>query len=158
MATREELIQGFEFTVQQAKRSTSLYAEGEWDAERASGWTPKQVYSHLAALAKAIPQLAQGLEAAGESTDITAGMDINAMNDQAVAAMASMAPAQVFQAFETNYGTLIEFVKSLSDEQLQAKRRFLSDPIAVSDILANSIMLHGIHHVYETSARFGAPA
>jgi hypothetical protein len=71
--------------------------------------------------------------------------------------MASMEPAQVFQAFETNYGNLIESVKSLSDEQLQAKRSFLSDPIAVSDILANSVMLHGIHHVYEASARFGSP-
>ena len=157
MATREELVQGFEFTVQQAKRSTSLYAKGEWDAARASGWTPKQVYCHLASMAQVVPQLAKGLEGADESTDITAAMDINAMNDQSVAAMAAMEPAQVFQAFETNYGTLIDFVKAMSDEQLQMTRAFLSDSIPVSDILANSIMLHGIHHVYEASARFGAP-
>ncbi|MCH8814120.1 MAG: maleylpyruvate isomerase N-terminal domain-containing protein [Chloroflexi bacterium] len=157
MATREELIQGFEFTVQQAKRTTSLYAEGEWDAARASGWTPKQVYCHLATLALAVPQLAQGLEGASESTDITQGIDINQMNDQAVAAMAGMDPTQVLLAFEANYGKLIEFVKAMPDDQLQAKRSFLSDPIPVSDILANSIMLHGIHHVYEASARFGAP-
>jgi len=155
VATREELVQGFEFTVQQAKRTTSLWPESEWDAARASGWTPKQVYCHLASMAQVVPQLAQGLEAADESTDITAAMDINAMNDQSVAAMASMESAQVFQAFETNYGTLIDFVKSMSDERLQMKRAFLSDSIPVSDILASAIMLHGIHHVYEANSRFG---
>ena len=77
------------------------------------------------------------------------------MNDQSVAAMAAMEPAKVFQAFETNYGTLIDFIKAMPDEQLQMKRAFLSDSIPVSDILASAIMLHGIHHVYEANSRFG---
>ena len=154
MATREDLIQGFEFTVQQAKRTTSLWPESEWDAARASGWTPKQVYSHLAAVAQIVPQLAQGLAGADESTDIAQGMDINASNAQAVSAMADSEPAKVFQAFETNYGSLIDFVKTMPDEQLQMKRAFLSESIPVSDILASAIMLHGIHHVYEANSRF----
>jgi hypothetical protein len=154
MATREELVQGLEFTLQQAKRTTSLWPESEWDAARASGWTPKQVYSHLAALAQIVPQLAQGLESADASTDIAEGMDINQMNEQSVSAMSSMEPTQVFQAFEAGYASLIELVKSMPEEQLQAKRSFLSDPIPVSDILASAIMLHGIHHVYEANSRF----
>ncbi len=152
MATREELVQGIEFTVEQAKRTTSAWPESEWDAARASGWTPKQVYCHLATVAQAVPQLAQGLEDADESTVIAQAMDINALNEEAISAMASMAPAQVFQTFETNYGNLIEFVKSMSDEQLQMKRAFLSNSIPVSDILASLIMLHGIHHVYEANS------
>jgi len=32
-------------------------------------------------------------------------------------------------------------------------RRFISDAVLVSDILANSIMLHGLHHVYEAASR-----
>jgi hypothetical protein len=157
MATRDEIIKGLEFTIEQGKRTTSLYVEGEWEWERACGWTPKQIFSHLAAVAQVVPQLSKGLEDAPETTDIGAGMDMNVMNEQAVSAMASMSPEQVMQAFETNYGNLIEFVKSIPEEQLQAKRSFLSDPVPVSDILANAIMLHGIHHVYEAAARLGAP-
>jgi len=154
MATREELVQGLEFTVQQAKRTTSLWSQSEWTSARASGWTPKEVYSHLAAVAQIVPQLVQGLQGAGESTDIAQGMDINASNAQAVSATEATEPAQVFQAFETNYSSLIDFVKTMPDDQLQMKRAFLSESIQVSDILASTIMLHGIHHVYEANSRF----
>jgi len=155
MATREDIIQALELTVREGKRTTSLFAEGEWDAKRDSGWTPRQVYSHLAATAKIVPQLGAGLANASEDTDIAAGMDLNAMNEQAVGQMESMDPGQIMQAFETNYAELIEYVKNLPDEQLQAKRRFLSDSVPVADILASSIGLHGIHHVYEAFSRTG---
>ncbi len=155
MASREDIIQALELTVREGKRTTSLFAEGEWDAKRDSGWTPRQVYSHLAATAKIVPQLGAGLASAPEDTDIAAGMDLNAMNAQSVGEMEGMEPAQIMQAFETNYAELINYVKNLPDEQLQAKRRFLSDSVPVSDILASSIGLHGIHHVYEAFSRFG---
>lgn len=157
MATREEIIQGLEFTVQQAKRTTSLWQDSEWDAPRASGWTPKQVYCHLASTAAIVPQLGQGLMSAPEDQDVAAGMDINAMNDQSVKAMENMTPQQVMQTFEDNYRKLIDFVKTMPDELLQTRRRFLSDPIPISDIIANAVMLHGIHHVYEANSRMDSP-
>jgi hypothetical protein len=158
MATREEIIAGLELTVQQGKRTTSLFVEREWDSRRACGWTPREVYSHLAAVAALVPNLAQGLMNAPEDRDISQGMDVDAMNAQSVAAMASMTPKQVMGAFEDNYARLIDFVKSLPDEQLGSKRRLGSEPVPVSDILANAIMLHGIHHVYEATSRSGEPA
>ena len=157
MATREEIIRGLEFTIDQAKRTTALYADGEWDWQRASGWTPRQTFCHLAAVAGIVPQLGQGLLGADENADIAAGMDINTMNEQAVSSMASMTPEQVMEAFETNYRKLIDFVQSLPEEQMQAKRRFMSEAIPVSDIVANIVMLHGLHHVYEASTRIGSP-
>ena len=155
MATNEDIIQALELTVREGKRTTSLFAEGEWDAKRDSGWTPRQVYCHLAATAKIVPQLGAGLLNAPEDADIAAGMDINAMNEQAVGQMESMEPGQIMQAFETNYADLIKYVKGLPDEQLQAKRRFLSDSVPIADIIASAIGLHGIHHVYEAAARSG---
>jgi NAD(P)-dependent dehydrogenase (short-subunit alcohol dehydrogenase family) len=157
MATKEEIIAGLELTVSQAKRTTALWAEGEWDWKRATGWTPKETYSHLAAVAGIVPQLGQGLAGAPEGSDIAQAMDINAMNAQAVAGMASMTPQQVMETFETNYGKLIDFVKEAPDELLSQKRSFLSEPIPVSDILANTIVLHGLHHVYEANSRFESP-
>ena len=73
------------------------------------------------------------------------------------ASMTAMTPEQVMQAFESNYGKLIDFVKAVPEEQLSVKRRMLSDSIPVSDILANAIMLHGLHHVYEANSRFESP-
>ncbi len=153
MATKEEIIAGLELTVAQGKRTTSLFNEGEWDSKRAAGWTPKEVYAHLASVAAIVPNLAQGLANAPEDQDIAQGMNIDEMNAQSVAAMASMTPEQIMAAFEANYGKLIDFVKSIPDEQLNARRRFISDTVPVSDILANAIMLHGIHHVYEAASR-----
>jgi len=157
MATKEEIIAGLELTVSQAKRTTGLWAEGEWEWKRATGWTPKQTYSHLAAVAGIVPQLGQGLAGAPEGTDISQGMDINAMNEQAVGAMTSMTPQQVMETFETNYRKLIDYVRSVPDETLTTKRSFMSEPIPVSDILANTVMLHGLHHVYEANSRFESP-
>lgn len=157
MATREEIIQGLQMTIEQAKRTTALYADGEWDAVRPSGWTPKQVYQHLGAVAGIVPQLAQGLMGAPEEADIAQGMDIHEMNAQSIAGADSRPPEEIMAAFEENYGKLIDFVKSLPDEQLNQKRRFLSETIPVSDILATSIMLHGLHHVYEAQNRLAGP-
>ena len=151
MATKEEIIAGLELTISQGKRTTSLFAEGEWDWKRATGWTPKETYSHLAAVAGLIPQLGQGLAAAPENVDISKGMDINSMNDQAVGSMKDMS------TFETNYRKLIDYVRTVPDETLDQKRSFLSEPIPVSDILANVVMLHGLSHVYEANSRFESP-
>lgn len=158
MATREEIVGGLELTVSQAKRTTSLFASGEWDVKRPCGWTAKEVYSHLASVAALVPTMAQGLMNAPEDKDIAEGMDIDEMNAQAVGAMASMTPEQVMAAFEGNYGKLIDFVKSLPEDQLNARRRLMSDTLPVSDILANAIMLHGLHHVYEAASSTGEPA
>ena len=157
MATKQEIIEGLELTIAQAKRTTALFAQGEWDWKRASGWTPKEVYSHLAAVAGMVPGFSQAMLAASEDQDLLQGMDIDQMNAQAVGSMTSMTPEQIMQAFEANYRKLIDFVKSVPDDQLNAKRRLASEAVPVSDILGNAVMLHGLHHVYEAASRVGAP-
>ena len=153
MATKEELIAGLELTVAQAKRTTALYAEGEWDWKRPSGWTPREVYSHLASVAAMIPGFSQAMIAAPEDRDLIDGLNVNQMNAQAVGSMSPMTPEQVMQAFEANYRKLIDFVKAAPDDQLNAKRRFASEAMPVSDIVGTSVMLHGLHHVYEAASR-----
>jgi len=157
MATKQEIVEGLEFTVSQAKRTTALYAQGEWDWKRASGWTPKEVYSHLAAVAGMVPAFSQAMLTASEEQDLLQGMDVDQMNAQAVGSMSAMTPEQIMQAFETNYGKLIEFVKSVPDDQWGVRRRLASEAVPVSDILGNAVMLHGLHHVYEAATRVGAP-
>src|SRR5574341_1300360 len=155
MATREEIIAGLELTVSQAKRTTARFAADEWDSKRKTGWTPKEIYAHLAAVAAMVPAFSQGMMASAEDRDMTAGIDINQMNEQSVSAMRGMTPEQILQAFEANYAKLIDFVKGLPDEQLAVTRQFGPVATPVSDILANIVMLHGIHHVYEANNRLG---
>jgi hypothetical protein len=102
-----------------------------------------------------VPALSAGMMAAPENSDMTAGMDINQMNEQSINAMRGMPPAQIMQALEANYAKLIDFVKSLPEEQLNVTRTFGPVPMPVSDVLANIVMLHGIHHVYEANNRIG---
>jgi hypothetical protein len=102
-----------------------------------------------------VPAFSQGMMASPEDRDMTAGMDINQMNEQSVNTMRAMAPEQILQAFEANYAKLIEFVKALPEEQLNVKRSFGPVPMPVSDVLANIVVLHGIHHVYEANNRLG---
>src|SRR3970282_2841293 len=103
MATKEELIAGLELTIAQAKRTTALYAHGEWDWKRASGWTPREVYSHLASVAAMIPGFSQAMIAAPEDRDLVDGLDVNSMNPQAVGSLSSMTPEEVMHAFAANY-------------------------------------------------------
>lgn len=155
MATREEIIAGLEFTIAQAKRTTATFAPDEWDTKRHTGWTPKEIYAHLAAVSAMVPAFSAGMMSAPEDRDMTAGMDINQMNEQSVNAMRAMPPEQILQALEANYAKLIDFVKSLPEEQLNVTRSFGPVPMPVSDVLANIVMLHGIHHVYEANNRLG---
>ena len=157
MATKEEIIAGLELTISQAKRTSALWADGEWDWKRATGWTPKETYSHLAVVAGAIPQLGQGLASVPENVDLAKTMDINAMNEQAVSSMKDIPAQQVMETFETNYRKLIDYIRTVPDETLNQKRSFLSEPIPVSDILANVVVLHGLAHVYEANSRFESP-
>ncbi len=48
-------------------------------------------------------------------------------------------------------------MKELPTETLDQKRQFFSQPIPVSDILTNTVVLHGLRHVYEANSRFESP-
>ncbi len=152
MATREEIIEGLKYTVSQAKRTTAFFEGDEWETKRPGGWTPKEILSHVAVTAATVPQAGQMLLSAPEGADVSAGMDINAMNAAGVTSMAAMTPPQVLQALEGNYAKWIEWVNGLPDDVLNQKRSFLMYTQPVSDIL-NNLTLHGLHHVYEAHLR-----
>lgn len=157
MLSKDQIIAGLQMTLENGKRTTALFRDGEWDAKRASGWTPKETYAHLAAVAAMVPAFGQSLLRAAEDADVAQSIDIHMMNAQSIAPSASLTPEQIMKGLEESYAKLIAYVKELPDEQLTIRRRFLSDSVPVADILATSVMLHGLHHVYEASSRLDAP-
>lgn len=150
MATREELMGGFQFVPAQAKRVAGMLdGLNEWDTQRVQGWTPKAMFTHVAVTAGMIPMVGAGMLSAPPEADVVGGMDIAAINQQGIDSMAAMDTKQVLGALNANYVKLGDWVKGLTDEQLEGKHTFLGMSITTSDLLMTLLVMHSIHHLYE---------
>jgi hypothetical protein len=154
LATKQDIVNGMQEVISQAKRVSALLDEqGDWDATRPAGWTPKEMFCHVAAVSGMIATTGAGLLSAPEDADFTAGTNITDLNAQTVSSMAGMTPQQLTQAIEANYGKAIEFVKTIPDDQFQSKKTFAQMKMPVSDLLGNIAVLHANHHLYEAALR-----
>jgi hypothetical protein len=152
MATREQIIAGLEMTVHQAKRTTALFDANEWNTKRPVGWTPKEIYAHLAYVAGVVPASLDMFFQATEDHVLFQDLNVDQMNAGAVATADSKTPQQVIEEFETNFRNLIDLAESFSDDQLNVKRRFITpEPRLASDIFAVEFALHGLQHVCEAA-------
>jgi hypothetical protein len=140
--------------VVQAKRvATILDKQGDWDAKRPAGWTPREMFCHVAATGGMLAQMGPGMMAAPESFDMTQSTNIGDLNAQTLAKMEGMTPPQLVGMIETNYASAAEWVNGLSEDQLQAPKTFAQMTMPASDIIANIGVLHGNHHLYEAALR-----
>jgi hypothetical protein len=150
MATREELIGGLKFVPAQAKRVAGMLdAANEWDVKREAGWTPKEMFMHVAAILGMMPMMGPNVLKAPPEADIVEGMDIAEFNEQGVASMRSMDAKQAVEALSTNCSKMSDWVKSLTDEQLESKHKFRGMPMTMSDFLMTVTVMHPIHHLFE---------
>lgn len=104
MATREELTGGLQFVPAQARRVAGMLdAANEWDVKRSEGWSPKEMFVHLAAIAGMMPMMGPDILKAPAEADIVDGLDIAEFNEKGVASMRSMDPRQAVEALSTNF-------------------------------------------------------
>jgi hypothetical protein len=154
MATKQEIIDGMQQVVAQARRVSKLIDEqGDWDATRPAGWTPKEMFIHLASASGMIATMGPGMLAAPVEMDPTTQMNITQINAQSVASMADKTPPELLQAIEANYKQAAAWVEGLSDEQLNGPKTFAQMTLPASDILCNIGVLHANHHLYEAALR-----
>lgn len=154
MATKEEIVGGMQQLVLQAKRVGKLLDEqDEWEATRPAGWTPREMFCHVAAVGGMMAHMGPAMLAAPEDADMTQSTNITDLNAQTLKSMEALTPQQLVAMIETNYGKAAEFVQSVPDEQLQQKKTFAQMTIPASDIIANIGVLHGNHHLYEAALR-----
>lgn len=151
MAAREDIIRGLEFTISEGRRVSALFTDAHWRRTASGGWTPKQVFAHLAATAESVPRFAAMLSQAPAGTNLRAAIDIDAMNAQAVAAREGASVSEVLSAFEAGYQNLIAFVRSVPQAQLDAPAPCGAEPASVSDIMATAVVPHALHHIYEAA-------
>ncbi len=152
MTTREDLIQGLEMIKREGQRITSTFSQDDWKIavhdDEGGGWNRKQVYGHVTAIAEIAPSLAPNLAALPEGGDAGAGIDINALNEQLVAAKNELSESELMDAFTAAYEKLIKFVKEMPDEQLEAQTTFGAVSGSVADVVDSLIVLHSIAHIY----------
>jgi hypothetical protein len=152
MATREELMDGLQFVPAQARRVAGLLdAASQWDTRRVEGWTAKEMFTHVAATVGMMPKMGPNVLMAPPEADVTDGIDIAEFNEQGVASMRSMDAKQAVETLSINCGKLSDWVKRLTDEQLESKHKFRGMPMTMSDLLMTVAVMHSIHHLYEAS-------
>ena len=154
MTTQKEISDGMRQLVVQAKRVGKLLDEqGDWETTRPAGWTPREMFCHVAATGGMIAQMGPALLAAPEAADMTQSTNITDLNAQTLASMQQLQPAQLVEMIETNYAKAADWVETIPDDQLQAKKTFAQMTMPASEILANIGVLHANHHLYEAALR-----
>ena len=152
MTTREDLIQGLEMIKREGLRITSAFSPEDWEKQvhddEGGGWNRKQVYCHVTAIGEIAPSMAPNLASVPAGGDAGAGVDINAMNAQLVAAKEALSEAELMDAFTAAYDKLIEFIKEMPAEQLEAQTKFGAVSGSVADVVDSLIVLHGLAHIY----------
>lgn len=149
--TREDLIEGLGVVRREGMRVMSGFGADDWQRPALGdedGWNRKQVYTHLTALAEITPGMVGGLANAAPGQDTAAGLDINALNAQMVAAKAQLSEQELMDAFESGFSKLIDFVKTMPEEQLARAAKFGELEGQVGDIMNGVLVLHGIAHIY----------
>jgi hypothetical protein len=150
MTTRDELVTGLQTVLREGVRVMSGFGPDDWSVkvlDEGGTWTRKQAYAHITATAEITPGFVGGMaKAAG--ADAMAGFDINAFNAQMVTAKEKMSGPEVMAAYKAGYEKVIEFVKAMPDEQLQAKAKFGRLEGQVGEIMDSVLVLHSMAHIY----------
>ena len=151
--TKADLVAGLRTTLREGSRVMAGFSPDDWkkpalDAD-VDGWTRKQVYCHITALAEIAPGFIGGLLAkAAEGQDGAAGMDINALNAQLVAAKEAMNEQELQSAFKNGYENAIKFVEGMPEEQLAGHRKFGQLEGPLGDLMSGILVLHTVSHIY----------
>lgn len=150
MATKQELIGGYEFLIQEARRiAASLSAEDWTKAEDQDGWKNTEVLAHVAGIGGIVVPFATAMSNAPAGADVGAAMNIDEINAGIVAARAGKTPAELAEEVAAAYGGVIEWVRGVGDDVLE-KRATMSGykDVQVSDLLLRMTIMHGLGHIY----------
>lgn len=151
MTTREQLVEGLGVVLREGMRVTSKFGPDDWSRkvlDEGGTWTRKQAFCHLTSIAEITPGMVGGLASAAPEQDSLASIDLDVLNAQLVSAKEQMSEQELMDAFETGFTKLIDFVKTMPDEQLTHKAKFGLIEGEVSDILDGVLVLHGMAHIY----------
>jgi hypothetical protein len=154
MATKQELINGLEFLIQEGKRLGGGLDDVAWaKVQDGDGWKNKEVLAHVAAVGTIVAPFVQNFGAASQGTDTGTGVDIDTLNAGLVGARAGKSVQELVDEIASAYGGVIEFVKSQPDDFWAQKRTFRGYvDVPVADLVQRMVVLHGLAHIYSAYA------
>lgn len=154
VTTKQELIGGLEYLIQEGKRVSSSLDEAGWArVQDGDGWKNTEVLAHVAAIGTIVVPFVTNIANAAPSADGAAGMDINALNAQLVGARAGKSVQELADEIESAYTGVINWVKSQPDDFFQQKRTMAGYvDVPVADLMNRMVVLHGLSHVYSAYA------
>jgi hypothetical protein len=159
MATKQDIVSGLEFLVRETRRIAETLREEEWSrAHDSDGWKNTQVLAHIAGVGSIVVPFMSNMSTAAPDANAGAGLDINALNAQFVAAREGKTPRELADEAATNYATVIDFVKGSQDDFWQQPRTIMGyTEVPIGDILMRMVVLHGLGHIYEAYSAVMGP-
>jgi hypothetical protein len=150
MTTRDELVSGLQTVLREGVRVMSGFGPDDWKRkvlDEGGTWTRKQAYAHLTAVAEITPGFVGGMASSG-GADAAAGFDIDAFNAQMVSSKEALSEQELLGAYKTSFEKLIDFVKTVPEDQLQAKAKFGLQEGSVAEVMDSVLLLHSMAHIY----------
>lgn len=158
MASKQELIDGVEFLIREARRIGDRFdADGaEWSMPGDDGgWNARQVFCHVAGIGTITPQFIEGLGKAPAGTDAGASVDIDTVNAGLVQQRDGATGRQAVDELADAYGKVIEWVKATPESTFEQRATLGGyKNMTLSDIMMQAIVMHGIQHIYRAASRF----
>ena len=150
MTTKQELIAGLEFLIQEGKRIGDTMDGAGWaKVQDHDGWKNTQVLAHVAGLSTIVVPFVQGMVNAGSGANAGAGVDIDALNAGLVGARAQKSVTELVGEIEQGYRGVIDWVQSQPDDFFAQKRSFLGyQDVPLGDLAMRMVVLHGLSHIY----------
>jgi len=151
MATKDELIHGLEFLIQESRRIAASLNNEDWaKVVDPDGWTGTQVLAHVAGVGTIIPPFVNAIANAPAGTDAMGGTgNIDAMNAGLVGARAGKTPQELAEEIATAYNSVIEFVRGVPDDFLEKRGTAGGHKdVRLGDLMMRMVVLHGLAHVY----------
>jgi hypothetical protein len=156
VATKEELTAGLRMLVAEAKRIGARLTAEEWAmASDEAGWNNKQMFAHVAAVGTIVVPFVTAIANAPAGADAGAGIDIDAINAQAVSQRADKSIGDLVSEYESGYGSVLDFVDKTPVEFFE-KRGTVGGykDMTIGDMMMQMMVMHGVSHLYHAASRF----
>ena len=150
MATKEELTNGINVLITEAKRIGARLSDDQWAAAgNEGGWTNRQILAHVAGVGSMVIPFVTSIANAAPGADGGAGLDINALNAQIVGQRADKTVPQLIDELAANYSAVIEWLRTAPDDLLDRRASFaVYQDLTLSDLAMQVVVMHGIAHLY----------
>jgi len=154
MATKDELTNGINVLITEARRIGARLTDDQWAAAgNEGGWTNREILAHVAGVGGMVVPFVTSVANAPPGTDGGAGLDINALNAQVVGQRADKTVPQLIDELAANYSAVIEWLRTAPDDLLDRRTSFaVYQNLTLSDLAMQVVVMHGIAHLYNAAS------